>query len=70
MIVTIGGRGSLAGVPCRGSDGPVGRVRGVDGPMVSSSGSTGIESPADEYDRLWETGAPVPDVFAFLASRR
>jgi serine/threonine protein kinase len=38
--------------------------------MGSSSGSTGTERPADEYARLWEPGAAVPDVFAFLASRR
>jgi eukaryotic-like serine/threonine-protein kinase len=38
--------------------------------MGSGSGSTGIEWPADEYSRLWELGAPIPDVFAFLASHR
>ena len=40
------------------------------GPMGSNAGSTGTERPADEYARLWEPGAAVPDVFAFLASRR
>ena len=38
--------------------------------MGSNAGSTGTERPADEYARLWEPGAAVPDVFAFLASRR
>jgi hypothetical protein len=37
--------------------------------MDSSSGSTGTERPAQEYSRLWEPGAAIPDVFAFLAAR-
>ncbi len=37
--------------------------------MDASLGSSGVERPGDEYSRLWEPGAPVPDVFAFLAGR-
>src|SRR5262249_29831297 len=40
------------------------------GPMGSSSGSSGIKRPADEYARLWEPGGAIPDVFACLATRR
>jgi serine/threonine protein kinase len=38
--------------------------------MDSSSGSTGTARPADEFSRLWDPGAAVPDVFAFLAAHR
>lgn len=38
--------------------------------MASSSGSSGTGRAADEYVRLWQPEAPVPDVFAFLAERR
>ncbi len=41
---------------------------GDDRPMDSTSGTTSTERPADEYSRLWEPGAAVPDVFAFLAA--
>ena len=38
-------------------------------PMGPSSGSSVSDRPADAYARLWESGAPTPDVFAFLATR-
>ena len=38
-------------------------------PMGPSSGSSVSDRPADAYARLWEPGAPTPDVFAFLATR-
>src|SRR5579883_588102 len=72
--VGSGARRGSAG--CRGRDpssrprGPIGSRQGEDGPMDSWTGSAGVESPADEYSRLWEPGVPAPDVFAFLAARR
>ena len=36
--------------------------------MGSNSGTSEVDKPAERFSRLWEPGAPVPDVFTFLAS--